>query len=91
MTELTDKKQLKELKKLSSDLEPAINIGKSGITESLIEELKKQLKLKKLVKVRILRNAEESADMDEAGASLAESTDSYLIDIRGRTVTLYKR
>ncbi|NLI61966.1 MAG: YhbY family RNA-binding protein [Methanosarcinaceae archaeon] len=91
MTELTDKKKLIELKKLSADLDPIINVGKSGITESLIEELKKQIKEKKLVKVRILKNAEESDDIKEAAALLAERTDSVIVDIRGRTVSFYRK
>ncbi len=40
----------------ATGIETTLNIGKSGI-ESVVEELKKQLKLKKIVKVKILKTA----------------------------------
>lgn len=91
MTELPDKKKITELKKASADLDPLINVGKSGITENVINELKKQLKEKKLVKVRILKNTDESEDIKTTGIFLSQKTGSDLIDVRGRTVTLYKK
>jgi len=48
------------------------------------------LKAKKLVKVRIHKNSGESDDMDAAAADLSEKCDAFVIDVRGRTVTLYK-
>lgn len=36
-------------------LQPTIRIGKNGLTDKLIEEIKKQLKTKKTVKVKMLK------------------------------------
>jgi Predicted RNA-binding protein containing KH domain, possibly ribosomal protein len=75
-----DKVKQYALKKESVDLTPLLSIGKNGITDSMVEELKKQLKVRKLVKVRIHKNSGETDDLKSA-----------LIDVRGRTVTLYKQ
>jgi len=85
-----DKIKQYTLKKESANLTPLMSVGKNGMSDSVIEELKKQLKAKKLVKVRIHRNSGESDDMKAAAAELAEKCDAFVIDVRGRTVTLYK-
>ncbi|MDR0768026.1 MAG: YhbY family RNA-binding protein [Methanosarcinales archaeon] len=86
-----DKIKLYTLKKESVNLEPLLSVGKNGMADSVIEELKKQLKLKKLVKVRIHKNSGESDDMKQTAAELAEMCNAEVIDVRGRTVTLYKQ
>ena len=52
----------KQLIERSKAIEPTIRIGKSGITESQIEEIKKQLKKRKLIKIKFLRSFIESND-----------------------------
>ncbi|WNY25870.1 YhbY family RNA-binding protein [Methanolapillus millepedarum] len=86
-----DKVKQYALKKESVNLDPLISIGKNGISDSVVDELKKQLKIKKLVKVRIHRNSDDIDDIKEAGAALAQKCNARLIDVRGRTVTLYKQ
>jgi RNA-binding protein len=86
-----DKAQQSLLKKESANLEPLLSVGKNGINDSLIDELKKQLKTKKLVKVRIHKNSEKTDDMKETALELCEKCNAFLIDIRGRTVTIYKQ
>jgi len=86
-----DKVKQYTLKKESVNLTPLLSIGKYGITDSVIEELKKQLKVKKLVKVRIHKNSGETDDLKPTAAILCEKCGAALIDIRGRTVTLYKQ
>jgi len=86
-----DKVKLYTLKKESVNLTPLLSIGKNGITDSSIEELKRQLKVKKLVKVRIHENSGETDDLKPTAAELCEKCNAALIDIRGKTVTLYKQ
>ena len=85
-----DKMKQYALKKESANLTPLLSIGKNGLSDSVIDELKKQLKAKKLVKVRIHKNSGESDDMSAIAAELSEKCGAFLIDVRGRTVTLYK-
>jgi RNA-binding protein len=86
-----DKEKQYLLKKESVGLDPLLSIGKNGMTDSVIDELKKQLKLKKLVKVRIHKTAGEADDMKETALELCDKCNAFLIDIRGRTVTIYKQ
>lgn len=86
-----DNVKLYTLKKESVNLTPLLSVGKNGMADSVIEELKKQLKVKKLVKVRIHKNSGESDDMKQVALELCEKCNAELIDIRGRTVTLYRQ
>ena len=48
--------ELRELKKKAAKIEPTIRIGKAGLSNSTIEEIKKQLKGRKLIKIKLLNN-----------------------------------
>jgi RNA-binding protein len=85
-----DKERLYKLKSEANQLTPILNIGKNGVTETLIEELNKQIKANRLVKVRVLRSAEEEKDVKEIAEEIANATRSTLIEVRGRTVVLYR-
>ncbi|MHC1756012.1 MAG: YhbY family RNA-binding protein [Methanosarcina sp.] len=85
-----EKEKLYQLKSDASKISPILNIGKNGVTETLIEELNKKLKANRLVKVRVLKSAEEGKDLKTIADELAEATRSTLIDVRGRTVVLYR-
>lgn len=85
-----EKEKLYQLKSDASKISPILNIGKNGVTETLIEELNKKLKVNRLVKVRVLKSAEEGKDLKTIADELAAATRSTLIDVRGRTVVLYR-
>ena len=85
-----EKDKLYRLKKEASALKPIIQIGKNGITESVIEELKKQIKANRLVKVKLLKSASYGQDMETLANQLAEATNSNLIEVRGNSVVLYR-
>lgn len=85
-----EKEKLYQLKSDANKISPILNIGKNGITDTLIEELKKQIKANRLVKVKVLKSAEEGKDLKTIADELAEATKSTLIDVRGRTVVLYR-
>ncbi len=57
-----------------SDHEPdvSIHVGKDGITEGVVAELKDQVKKRGRVKVRMHRTAEEAAERHESFARLGE-------------------
>jgi RNA-binding protein len=85
-----EKEKLYRLKAQANQLSPILNIGKNGVTETLIEELNKQIKANRLVKVRVLKSAEEGKDLNAIAEEIAAATRSTLIEIRGRTVVLYR-
>ena len=84
-----EKAKIKELRGKAHKLDPTVRIGKSGITESIIEELKGQLKQKKLVKAKVLgcdRN-----EVKRISEELSQRSKSELIDVKGNVIVMYKR
>ncbi|MFC1507019.1 YhbY family RNA-binding protein [Thermoproteota archaeon] len=84
------KKRFHRLKRKSSHLKPKIWIGKTGVTDALIEQLNKQLKSDKLVKVKTQKVAIANKDLLEITKIVAVATKSSIVDVRGSTFTLYK-
>ena len=64
-----------------------INIGKNGINDNVIEEIKRQLKAGEIVKVRFSRNI--ASNKDEFLETIVTKTKSKLIDVRGNVAVLY--
>lgn len=85
-----EKEKLYQLKSEASQISPILNIGKSGINDSVIDELNKQIKARRLVKVKVLKSAETEKDLKIISEELAVATKSTLIEVRGRTVVLYR-
>jgi RNA-binding protein len=85
-----EKEKLYRLKAEANQLSPILNIGKNGVTDTLIEELNKQIKANRLVKVKVLKSAEEGKDLKAIAEEIAAATRSTVIDVRGRTVVLYR-
>ncbi len=66
-----------------------INVGKNGVNENVIEEIKRQLKDGEIVKVRFSRTI--ASNKDEFLEEIVTGTKSKLIDVRGNVAVLYKR
>jgi RNA-binding protein len=79
-----------ELKKKSSLLSPVVRIGKSGISDSVIAEVDKQLKLHELIKIKLLRSCLEETDRTSFASELAAKTGSMLVLVQGNVVTLFR-
>ncbi len=79
-----------EHRKGAATLEPVLQVGKSGI-EAVVEELKKQLKSKKVIKVKFLRTALFEGDRHEMAEKLANLTGSELIEVRGNTAVFRRK
>ena len=69
-----EKERLYQLKSEANQISPILNIGKNGVTDTLIEELNKQIKANRLVKVRVLKSAEEGKDVKAIADEIAEAT-----------------
>ena len=89
--EKIEKAKIKRLQKKASTIKSRIWIGKEGITSNFIEQLNNQLKTNKLVKVKIQKNILENEQIEEIAQKTAKDTNSILIDIRGRTFSLFKQ
>lgn len=82
--------QLKELKSKARLLTPIVRIGKSGINDSLVAEVKKHLKKRNLIKIKVLKSFRKEKLRDVAN-ELAKRTGSELVDSIGFVFVLYKK
>ncbi len=81
-----------DLKRDAVHLSPILNVGKSGITDALVDELLKQLKQNKLVKVKILKSAAVgSTERMALAEKLSSRTGTKLVEVRGSNAVLYKK
>ncbi len=80
------KKTRKELVKMGSEIDPTVHVGKEGLTEGIVEEVKAQLKRAKLIKVRVLPAAGQ--DKDEVAKELAARAGARVVETRGFTVLI---
>jgi len=81
---------LREKVKRAHHSSPDVIIGKNGITEGVIEEIKRRLKAKGVIKVKMLKTALEGRGIDrrEAAKLVAQLAGAKLMGVRGRTFVL---
>lgn len=83
-------KNIKELyKKQSILLKPIIYIGKCGISKNVLYEINKQLKNKKLIKIKVLKK--DKVDIKKIALDLELICKANLINLIGHTMVLYKK
>lgn len=85
----------RRLKRLKEEVQqgPAdVIIGKHGVSDAVLAEIKRRLEDKGVVKVKALKSAVRVAGMDRRSLAryVAERLDAWLLDVRGRTFVLYK-
>jgi len=85
---MISKKAIAHLRALGHALDPVVQIGKSGISPSLVKQTGEQLVAHELIKVRVATEA--PLDRKEAAAALAAETGAILAQVIGRTFLLYK-
>lgn len=82
-------KQKRYLKQQSHHLPVIVTVGGKGVTPTVIEELSIALERHELLKVKI--PAMPKADKQELAEILSEQCVANLVNIIGRTVTLYRK
>ena len=66
-----------------------INIGKSGVNDNVIEEIKRQLKANEIVKLKFAKNI--ARNKDDYIDDIVSKTKAELIDVRGHVAVIYKK
>ena len=66
-----------------------MNIGKAGVNDNVIEEIKRQLKANEIVKLKFAKNI--AKNKDDYIADIVQKTRSKLIDVRGNVAVIYKK
>lgn len=78
-----------ELRAEAHHLDPLVHIGQQGLTPAVITSLDDALRTRELVKVK-LGYKDEQIKPKEVAESLALATNSALVQVIGRTATLFR-
>ena len=73
------------------DEAPTVWIGKEGLTQQSINEIEKQLKKNKMLKIKILKSALLNDNKKSIAQKAAQQTGALLVDLRGHIFILYRR
>jgi len=84
------KRKVKEIIKEVRHSSAAVRIGKAGVSEGVLSEIRRRLKEKGVIKVKMLKSAlkVEGKDRFEIAKEVAEKVSARLIEVRGRTFIL---
>ena len=82
-------KQRAYLRGLANDYESLFQVGKSGVTDTVIIQVADALKARELIKINSLETA--PATPKEIASEIAEKTNSDVVQVIGRKMIFYKR
>lgn len=83
---MTEREAKKELMRRALEINPTVHVGKDGLKDSLYDEIKLQIKKNRLIKLKVLTNAE--SETKEVAETISSSTDTVVVDVRGSIVIL---
>jgi RNA-binding protein len=69
-------------------LTPLVHVGQHGLSPTVIQSLDDALRTRELVKVQLGRNVDVKAK--DAAAELAAATGATVVQVIGKTATLYR-
>lgn len=81
-------KQRAYLKSLAMKMEPIMQIGKATITPEVTNAVDEVLEARELIKINVLKNC--FVDLKEMASTLAERTNSQVVQVIGRKIVLYR-
>ncbi len=80
-----------DLARIWAEEKPAVRIGKDGLDAGVIEEVNRQLKKRKVIKIKFLKSSASSDSIDDLVAQLATRTSSEVWGQRGFIVVLARK
>ncbi|MBR0137624.1 MAG: ribosome assembly RNA-binding protein YhbY [Erysipelotrichaceae bacterium] len=83
------KTQKQFLKGLANPLKAMVTIGKTGLTENIINSIEEQLTAHELVKVSVLNTCDQP--ISEMAIEIAAETSSEIISQLGHKIVFYRR
>ena len=81
-------KQRAYLRSLAMTMQPIVNIGKNGVTESVICEVDNLLECKELIKISVLKNSDLQAKT--VAECLQDEINATVVQTVGNKITLYR-
>jgi len=81
-------KQRAALRSEAHHLSAVVHVGHNGVTPAIKKSLDDALRTKELVKIQLTKTAD--VDLKTAAGDLAKSVDADVVQVIGRTATLYR-
>lgn len=81
-------KQRAYLKSMANKMDPLFQIGKNGVTENFVEQLKEALETRELIKIKVLNNS--MLEADEVVKELCQRAEAEFVQSIGNKVVIYK-
>ena len=81
-------KQRSYLKSLAHNLDPLFQLGKAGLTENFVKQMKEALETKELIKIKILQNCD--LDPTETANEIVEELNAEFVQSIGSKFVVYK-
>ena len=82
-------KQKRFLRSMGMTIDPVVNMGKEGVTPTVVQAALEAIKKRELIKVRVLQNCFE--EPKDAITTWAERCNADLVQIIGRNGLLFRR
>ena len=83
-------KQRAELRGLANNLEDLFQIGKSGVSDTVVAQVEEALIARELIKIKVLLETSPVTPR-EAAIELAEKTNSDIVQVIGGKIVLFRR
>lgn len=81
-------KQKRHLRAMGNGMEPILQVGKGGITETVVTQTEETLEARELMKCRVLQNC--SDEPKSVAEELAEQVQADLVQVIGRNFLLFR-
>lgn len=81
-------KQRAYLKSIANTMDPLFQIGKNGVTENFVEQVKEALEAREIIKIKVLNNS--LLDPTEVAREITEKADAEFVQSIGSKIVLYK-
>lgn len=78
----------KKLKRLAHNLTPRVQVGKNGVTDTVVEAVREALDAHELIKIKFIGNKDQKKELT---AQIEEETESALVAIIGHVAILYRQ
>ncbi len=82
-------KQRAFLRSLAQKIEPITQVGKSGITESFLDNANNAIEKRELIKITVLENSGE--DVKTVGEAIARRLPAEFVCATGKKLVFYRR
>ncbi len=85
---MLNSRQRAQLRAMANDMETILQVGKGGITENTVKQVRDALEARELIKLRILETCPTT--VRETADELANQTESDVVQVIGTRFILYK-